>query len=94
MEKYYLNIKEDLRRAGRFLQKDEIIKLAAESQVWNDILKDVLEIEKYLGEKLEPKTKEEKKHFETVKKLHEKMNSGKNYQQYLNQLAMLRKSLG
>ena len=94
LEKYYLNIKEDLRRAGRFLQKDEIIKLAAESQVWNDILKDVLEIEKYLGEKLEPKTKEEKKHFETVKKLHEKMNSGKNYQQYLNQLAMLRKSLG
>ena len=94
LEKYYLNIKEDLRRAGRFVQKDELIKLAKKSQVWKDVLEDVSEIEEYLGEKLEPKTKEEKEHFETVKKLYEKMNSGKKYQGYLNRLAELRKSLG
>lgn len=94
LEKYYLNIKEDLRRAGQFLQKNELVKLAKNSQVWKDILEDVEEIEKYLGEKLEPKTKEEKEHFEIVKKLHEKMNSGKKYQIYLNRLAILRKSLG
>lgn len=94
LEKYYLNIKEDLKKAGRFVQKDELTKLAKKSQVWKDILRDVEEIEKYLGEKLEPKTKEEKEHFEIVKKLHEKMNLGKKYQPYLNQLAVLRKSLG
>lgn len=94
LEKYYLNIKQDLRRAGRFVQKNDLIEKAKKSQVWKDILKDVVEIEKYLGEKLEPKTKEEKEHFEIVEKLHEKINSGKNYQLYLNQLAKLRKSLG
>lgn len=94
LERYYLNIKDDLRRAGRFLQKNELIKLADRSQIWKDILEDVEEIEKYLGEKLEPKTKEEKEHFEIVKKLHEKINSGKKYQKYLDRLAVLRKSLG
>jgi len=94
LEKYYLNIKDDLRKAGRYVQKDELIKLAKDSQVWKDILKDIEEIEKYLGEKFEPKTKEEKEHFELVKKLHEKMDSGKNFQIYLNRLAVLRKSLG
>lgn len=94
LEKYYLNIKDDLRKAGRYIQKNELIKLAKDSQVWKDILKDIEEIEKYLGEKFEPKTKEEKEHFEIVKKLHEKMDSGKNFQIYLNRLAVLRKSLG
>lgn len=94
LEKYYLNLKDDLRKAGRFVQKDELIKLAKDSQVWKNILKDIEEIEKYLGEKLEPKTSPEKEHFEIVKKLHEKINSGKKYQQYLNHLAVLRKSLG
>ena len=93
-EKYYLNIKDDLRQAGRFLQKNELIKLAKTSRVWKDVLEDVTEIEKYLDEKLEPKTKEEKEHFEIVKKIHEKINSGKKYQKYLNRLAILRKSLG
>ena len=94
IEKYYLNIKDDLRKAGRFVQKDELIKLARDSQVWKDILQDIEEIEKYLGEKFKPVTKEEKEHFEIVKKLHEKMDLGKNYQIYLNRLAVLRKSLG
>jgi len=94
LEKYYLNLKDDLRKAGRFVQKDELIKLAKDSQVWKNILKDIEEIEKYLGEKFEPKTSLEKEHFEIVKKLHEKMDLGKNYQIYLNRLAILRKSLG
>lgn len=94
LEKYYLNIKDDLRRAGRFLQKDELIKLAKKSQVWKDVLEDIYEIEEYLGEKLGPITIEEKEHFEIVKKIHEKINLGKKYQKYLNRLAVLRKSLG
>src|SRR3989339_859700 len=94
LEKYYLNIRDDLKKAGRFVQKDELSKLAKKSPVWKDILKDIEEIEKYLGEKLEPKTKEEKEHFDIVKKLHEKIDLAKNYQPYLNQLAILRKSLG
>ena len=94
LEKYYLNLKDDLRKAGRFVQKDEIIKLAEDSQVWKDILVDIEEIEKYLGEKLEPKSKNDREHFEIVKNLHEKMDLGKNYQIYLNRLSILRKSLG
>ncbi len=94
LEKYYLNIKDDLRRAGRFLQKNELIKLANKSQIWKNILEDVLEIEKYLGEELKPKTGEENEHYKIVEKLHEKINSGKKYQGYLNRLAVLRKSIG
>ena len=94
LEKYYVNIKDDLSRTGRFFQKKILIELSKESQMWKDILDDVLEIEKYLGKELEPITKEEKEHFELVEKLHEKMDLGKNYQIYLNRLAILRRSLG
>ncbi|MEK7633458.1 MAG: phosphoenolpyruvate carboxylase [Patescibacteria group bacterium] len=94
LEKYYLNIKKDLRQAGRFVQKDKLIKLANKSQIWKDILRDVLEIEKYLGEKLEPKTKEEKEHYILVEKLWIKLNSKKKYLKYLDRMAVLRKSLG
>ena len=94
LEKYYLNLKEDLRRAGRFVQKDELMKLADRSPVWKDILEDVEEIERYLREKLEPRTREEKEHSVLVKKLWQKLNSGKKYQKYLDQMTVLRKSLG
>ena len=94
LEKYYLNLKEDLRRAGRFVQKDELMKLADRSPVWKDILEDVEEIERYLREKLEPRTREEKEHSVLVKKLWQRLNSGKKYQKYLDQMTVLRKSLG
>lgn len=94
LEKYYLNIKDDLKKAGRFLQRNELINLADKSQIWKDILKDVEEIEKYLGQKLGPVTREEKFHFNIVEKIHKNINSGKKYQKYLNQQAILRKSLG
>ena len=61
LEKYYLNIKDDLNRAGRFVQKKILIELSKESKMWKDILGDVLEVEKYLGHELKPITKEEKK---------------------------------
>lgn len=94
LEKYYLNIKDDLKRAGRFLQKKELINLAGKSQIWKDILNDVIQIEKYLGQKLGPITKEEKSHSNIVEKIHKSINFGKKYQKYLNQQAILRKSLG
>ncbi|MEK7522349.1 MAG: phosphoenolpyruvate carboxylase, partial [Patescibacteria group bacterium] len=93
LEKYYLNIKDDLMRAGRFVQKKILIELSKESQMWKDILGDVLEVEKYLGQELRPITKEEKKHFKIVEKLHREIDTGKKYHQYLNHLAILRKSL-
>ncbi|MEK9169269.1 MAG: phosphoenolpyruvate carboxylase, partial [Patescibacteria group bacterium] len=94
LEKYYLNIKDDLMRAGRFVQKKILIELSKESKMWKDILGDVLEVEKYLGQELRPITKEEKKHFKIVEKLHREIDTGKKYHQYLNHLAILRKSLG
>ncbi len=94
LEKYYLNIKDDLRKAGRFVQKEELAKLAKDSQSWKDILTDVEEIEEYLGEEFNPKTKEEKEHFEIVSRIHKKIDLGKDFQKDLNRLAVLRKSLG
>lgn len=94
LEKYYVNIKDDLMRAGRFVQKKILIELSKESKMWKDILGDVLEVEKYLGQELRPITKEEKEHFEIVEKLHREIDTGKKYQKHLNRLAILRKSLG
>ena len=94
LEKYYLNFKDDLKRAGRYLQKNELMKLAKNFQVWKDIQTDVFEIERYLGYKLGPATESEKEHFEIVGSLHKAIDTGKEYQKYLNKLAILRKSLG
>ena len=76
------------------IEKKILVELSKESQMWKDILSDVLEVEKYLGQEFRPITKEEKEHFEIVEKIHKAIDSGKNYQKYLNRLAILRKSLG
>lgn len=94
LEKYYLNIKDDLRRAGRYVNKNILINLASDSKVWQEVLTDVIEIEKYLGQKMGPVTKEEIEHSRIVEKIHQKIDSGKSYLRHLEQLAVLRKSLG
>ena len=94
LEKYYLGLKSDLKRAGGFLYKDGLKKLAQNSFAWQSVLEDVYEIEHYLGIKLGPQTKEEKKHCAIVKIVHKKLEAKQSVEKYLSELATHRKSIG
>jgi phosphoenolpyruvate carboxylase len=94
LEKYYLNIRQDLRRAGAYLNKKNLRALAAKNKLFKNIEEDVTEIEKYLGEKLEPRTKEEAEHQKITGKILQNLNLKKSTKDLVEKSAHLRKSLG
>ena len=94
LEKYYLNIRQDLRRAGAYLNKKNLRALALKNKSFKGIEEDVIEIEKYLGEKLEPKTKDELEHQKISTKVLQNLTAGKSTKDLVEQSALLRKSLG
>lgn len=94
LEKYYLNIKDDLLRAGRYVNKDVVKQLAKTSVAWQEYLDDVREVEKYLKIELIPVTNEEKEHHKTVSEIFKNLNKKKNIENLLCQAAILRHSLG
>ena len=94
LEKYYLNIRSDFIRAGRFINKDVVGQMAKSSISWKEYLEDVGEVEKYLKIELVPKSAEEKKHHELVEQIYKKLNTKKDVTDLLFQAAVLRHSLG
>lgn len=94
LEKYYLNIRQDLKRAGAFLNKKNLRLLASKDKFFKGIEEDVLEIEKYLEEKLEPKNKEELEHQKISAKVLQNLLAEKSTKDLVEKGAHLRKSLG
>jgi phosphoenolpyruvate carboxylase len=94
IEKYYINLKSDLIRAGRYLNKENLKRLVNKDSIWKDVLVDVSEIEKYLGQLLLPKTKEEKKHQKITTQIAKRLDSGESIAKLIEEAAVLRKSLG
>lgn len=95
LEKYYLNIKSDLLRSGKFLNKKVLAQLAEDSSAWKDVQEDVLEIENYLGQKLGPKTDYQREHAKRVEEIYENLSLNSNkVTELIRQAAILRRSLG
>lgn len=94
LEKYYLNIRQDLKRAGAFLNKKNLRALALKSKFFKGIEEDVLEIEKYLGTKLEPVTKNELEHQKLSAKILANVLTKKSTKDLVEKSAHFRKSLG
>lgn len=94
LEKFYIGLKRELEMAGWFLNKKELEKLARKSEAWNGVLKDVCQIESYLGKNLGPVRSEEIEYANIVKELHQKVMSGRPFEGYLSTLASLRRSIG
>lgn len=94
LEKYYINIKRDLLRAGVFLNKDILSKLAKKSSAWSEIVEDVKAIEKYLGVEFMPLTPEEKEHQKITEEILVELENGKAPTILLERAAILRKSVG
>ncbi len=94
IEQTYLRLKEDLRRAGRFLSKDNLRELAGEITEFTGVVEDVRSIEDYLGEELGPSDKEEVEHGVLVRQILAQLKQSTLTPELLTQAALLRHSLG
>jgi len=94
IEKHYFNLKADLLRAGRYLSKKNLADLAKKNRHWQEVEKDVLEIENYLDEELKPISFEERQHQLLAEKLYSCLRSGQSLTEMISEMAILRKSLG
>jgi phosphoenolpyruvate carboxylase len=94
LETHYKNIRKDLHKAGRFLNKKNLKKLAQQSSVWQEIYNNVELIEKYIGEKLEPETADDKKHHTLTEKILTGLDKKEHLTEYITESAILRKSMG
>lgn len=94
LEKYYLNIRNDFLRAGRFLNKENIEKMAKTYSFAEGILEDVDAVERYLGVKLKPVTKNERKHYNLTKIIYNKLQKKSLNTSIIEKAAVYRKSLG
>ncbi|HEX7259389.1 MAG TPA: phosphoenolpyruvate carboxylase, partial [Candidatus Saccharimonadia bacterium] len=95
VEKYYLNLKADLLRAGKFINHGVLAKLAATNPAWAAIAEDIKEVEAYLDVKLEPETDEERKHHELTTQIFAHMtDEGDTLTNLIESAARMRHSMG
>jgi phosphoenolpyruvate carboxylase len=94
LEKHYKNLKHDLYFAGKFFYRQGLVNLAKKYPAWKDIIKDVEEIEKYLGKPFAPKYLNEQEHQLVSARLHKQFRNGKNAGKLIEQSAILRHSMG
>jgi phosphoenolpyruvate carboxylase len=94
IEKNYINLQHDLYFAGKFLYKQGLINLSKKSGAWKMVLKDVEEIEKYLGKPLAPKYLNEQEHQLISAKIHKHLHSKEQFGKLIEQSAVLRHSMG
>jgi len=94
MERYYINFKNNLIEAGRYLNKENVKLLAKHNRKWNRVLEDIAQIEKVFGVSLGPKTLSNKKHYLLSKKLLSLRHNPKKATTLITSSGILRKSLG
>ncbi len=94
IRKYYLFIKEDLIEAGKFLNKENLEKLAKQSKIWLAVLEDVKNIEQIFDIKLGPKNEEDREHQKLTEKILKLLQSNQNPTDLIVKAALIRKSLG
>lgn len=94
LEKYHLNIKKDLYRAGRYLNKKLLRELAKKSSAWEEVLVDVREIEQYLGIEFEPSTTSQKQYQQIIETIYKQLELGLSPEELITEAAVLRRSLG
>ncbi len=94
VERYYLNLRDNLKDALGFVNIHAIELLANESVFWNDVLDDVHGIEDYLGIQAGPTTPEEKEHADLSNYIVSHLHDIESCTEQFSAQAHLRKSLG
>ncbi|HWY79097.1 MAG TPA: phosphoenolpyruvate carboxylase [Candidatus Sulfotelmatobacter sp.] len=93
-DKHYLNFKKDILAAGRYLNKDNLVKLSKQYPRLQQVKEDITFLEKYFGEKLEPKTLEEKEHHILTSRIVDGLEKKEKLVDLIVRAAKLRRSLG
>lgn len=94
IKKHYKYMVDDLDKAGRFLNMDNLQKLSKKQTIWCKVLEDIKAIEEILNIHLGPKTDNEKKHKLLSDKIYQCINTFENPAADIVKAAILRKSLG
>jgi len=94
LEKHYLNFKKDIVIAGRYLNKENLLKLSEQYPELKNVQEDIKLLESYFGITLEPKTLEEKEHQILTSKIVDKLDKNENLTDLIVRAAKLRRSLG
>lgn len=92
LREVYPSIASDLTIVGRYLNRDNLAKLAVQNSAWQQIETDVADVEKILNITFQPETALEKKHQKLSSQLLSADSSA--YPELITQLAICRKSLG
>ncbi len=93
-EKTYIHFKDDMIRAGRYLNTENVLRLSAENAVWEQIHADIVALEAYLGVTLGPKTTTELLHRNATSDVYLLMQKNLPIADVLLRAATLRQSLG
>ena len=90
----YKYFKDDIVRAGYFLNKANLEKISKQADIWKEIKEDIKAIEESLQVELGPKNKFHKEHRDLTKRIWTAFNSGKKYSNLITGVGILRNSLG
>lgn len=88
------HLKEDLRQAGYYLNRENLKFLASSDPAWDRVVEDISKAEDYFRIELGPVTTEHYLHRNLVSSIFFLMQENKDISRYLFDAAILRKSLG
>lgn len=94
LNKNYSSLKNDISRAGKFLNKENLEILSKKNKSWQKIAKDTALCEKILGLNFGPDTIDEKKHCDTTGSVLKRVNDAAALTSLIEECAQLRKSIG
>lgn len=94
VEKYFLSFRNEIKRAGRFINKENLSMLAATNPSWKKVHEDVKALEQYLGSEFAPETAEEKEHKEVTSKIYKELQHHSVSPSLVEEAGKLRHSLG
>lgn len=92
--RYYVNLKKDIVKAGYFLNKKNLERLASDLPAFKYVFEDVILLEKILGITLGPKDDIQKEHCKLSETIYNRLKSKANPTNLISLAGSLRKSLG
>ena len=94
LKKYYRNLKTDLSRAGRFLNRENLQILARKNRGWQEVSEDIAALERVFNLKFGPKSENELLHKHLSCNLLIKRHKPKEVARLIGETGKLRRSLG
>ncbi|MCL5435537.1 MAG: phosphoenolpyruvate carboxylase [Patescibacteria group bacterium] len=92
--KYYRNLKFDLDRAGRYLNRGNLLELSRKNRGWRQVAQDISELERILKMKFGPRTEREKLHVHLSSNLLIERRRPHEVARLIAETGKLRRSLG